>query len=120
MPTILLVEDDRDMRNVLSDLLQLFRYSVIPAIDGQVAVEKLSEGIAPDLILSDWHMPKMNGEELLRTLSDHPEWQSIPIIVMSGQREDETPALENGAGQFLHKPIRAEQLREAVKKILGE
>ncbi|RIB09029.1 histidine kinase-like ATPase, partial [Gigaspora rosea] len=101
---ILVVDDNTDMRNYLSDLLREF--NVICAHDGQDAIQILSRlDKLPDLILSDIMMPNMNGYKLLDTVRSNIKTQLIPIILLTAKAGEETSikGYEKGANNYLKK-----------------
>ena len=105
MTTILVVEDDTGVRNLLVDTIVDMGYPVIDAEDGGIGLEKaLSE--SPDIILFDLMMPVMDGYEVLTELKKCPETKAIPVIMVSakGQDEDVGRALRAGAWGYLVKP----------------
>ncbi|MDM8547781.1 response regulator [Candidatus Venteria ishoeyi] len=85
---IMLVEDDEVTRTMLANQLKKSGWQVQTAENGKVALEQL-ELVIPDLILSDLMMPEMDGFEFLRYLREKPEWQNIPVIVLTAK--DITP-----------------------------
>jgi PAS domain S-box-containing protein len=118
-PTILWVEDNRDMRNYVTRLLSA-DYEVISVCDGQEALEKIHT-VRPHLILSDIMMPRMDGNELLTRLRSNQELQSTPFIFLSARagQEAELDGLLTGADDYLVKPFSSGELLARVKKTLG-
>ena len=118
-PTILLVEDNRDMRNYLTRLL-CADYEVVSVCDGQQALERVHT-VRPHLILSDIMLPRIDGIELLKRLRSNREFQLIPFIFLSARagQEAEIEGLLTGADDYLVKPFAAKDLLARVKKTLG-
>jgi CHASE2 domain-containing sensor protein/nitrogen-specific signal transduction histidine kinase/DNA-binding NarL/FixJ family response regulator len=118
-PQILLVDDDQNHRQVLSELLQSIGLGLATANDG---ISGLQQAIAtqPDAIVLDLDMPEMNGFGLIERLKANPPTQTIPIIVASARvfTEDREKALAAGAAHFLPKPIQFEALLAALANLL--
>jgi DNA-binding NtrC family response regulator len=115
---ILIVEDDSEMRGLLSDELIDEGYEVTQAIDGKDATEKLIKAKF-DLVITDVVMPKMGGMDLLMDArKNHP---SIPVIVITafGDTCSAVQAHENGAAHYLYKPFKTKELKEAIRKALA-
>lgn len=108
---VLLVEDDEAIRETLAEVLAEEGYLVATAQHGAQALEKLSQGLRPRLILLDLMMPVMDGWQLLRCLHGAKELGDIPVIVVSAAR-DRVP---EGARNYLHKPLDLETLLAAVE-----
>ena len=112
--TILLVDDDEDVRELMVDILEGIDLKVTTAVDGQDALVKIAKGFIPNLIFSDLNMPNMTGIELVghirKTL---PE---VPVIICSGfaSREDVINFMNQGAYGFLDKPVDPTQLERMV------
>ena len=81
--TILLVEDDPDIRDGIADILRGAGKTVVEAEDGQDALVKLEQVDRPCLILLDLRMPRMDGFEFLRRLNEHPDAPDFPVLVLS-------------------------------------
>lgn len=107
--TVLVVEDDVDMRESIAMALESHAIAVRCVEDGIEALEYLSSNPAPRVILLDLWMPRMDGAELCRRLADDPEHAKIPIIMLTAT---EKPDLRVEA--FLRKPIDAATLIAAV------
>ena len=109
--SILLVEDDDD--DALLTQLTLSRHhlncDVKVATDGQAALDYLySTNDTVDLILLDFHLPKVSGLEVLRSIRSHELTKALPVIILSSSQGGEMPILDSdiGPGGFLNKPIR--------------
>src|SRR5215467_13475789 len=86
-PLVMVVDDDEDIREVLRLFLQIDGYRVTTATDGVDALEQLKKTCErPSLILLDLMMPRMDGEQFMKTLRAGP-FADIPVVIMSGYRE---------------------------------
>ncbi|MEL7039773.1 MAG: response regulator [Cyanobacteria bacterium J06592_8] len=88
MPSILIVDDSRMVRELLSMTLVSRGYQVIKAQDGRQAWKKFESGLMCDLILVDLEMPGMNGYELLAKLQQNSALQKIPVVIISGHEKE--------------------------------
>ncbi|RIB28827.1 hypothetical protein C2G38_2156934 [Gigaspora rosea] len=116
---ILLIEDNNDMRNYLSVLLEEF--DVINAYDGRDAIKILKKtDKLPDLILSDIMLPNMNGYELLDALRSNTKTQLIPVILLSAKADEysQIKGLDKGAVDYLIKPFSAQELIIRIRAII--
>lgn len=120
-PSILLVEDDMNNREMMSRILGKEGWSVILAGNGNIALERLREAI-PRLILLDLRLPEMDGFELVSEIRRHDEWCSIPIVVLTAKElsAEERSGLSSVASVILQKGnyTRDELVRE-VRKFIG-
>ena len=82
MKTILVVDDEFDTRSALQMLLELEGFAVVSAQNGEVALKEIAQQ-RPDIILTDWMMPVMDGLDLCRHIRADPEIQTIPIIMLT-------------------------------------
>lgn len=116
MRRILLVEDNRFLRKAAEATLRRHGFDVLTAQDGEEAL-RLARAEAPDLVLLDMIMPKLQGFEVLRMLKQDPATRPIPVIVLSnlGQESDVKQALEAGAVAYLIKASLT--LEELVKRV---
>lgn len=121
MSRILIVEDDRVARNCLRDLLALVGHECVCASDGAEALAVLEDCITIDLIITDLHMPEMDGIQLIGALRDHPAFKQIPTILMSGQLSADLAqrATQAGAGHLLGKPYDFRALVRTIAAILS-
>lgn len=111
--TILLVEDDADIRATLKEVLELEGYSVVPAANGKEAFQQLDSMIRPCLILLDLMMPVMNGWEFLKTLHENARHSGIPVVVVSAAGDKAKSAKAQG---FVKKPIEVDALLEMIRQ----
>jgi CheY-like chemotaxis protein len=117
LKTILVVEDDPTMRELLSLHLTRAGYAVRVAADGLEAGHAVL-GVTPDLIITDVRMPHMTGFELVEALREDPALASIPVIFLTIEGESYDRGASLGALEYLTKPIRLEQLLQKVAKHL--
>jgi DNA-binding response OmpR family regulator len=113
---VLIVDDEQDIRDFLSDLLQDNGYTVRIAVDGIQAMEMIKQE-KPDLILLDLLMPKETGTDLYRKIHRKKEFESVPVIVISGL-PGRYLAVSKSVPVF-DKPIDEARLLEEVKKAIG-
>lgn len=116
---ILIVDDEANLRKTLAEILSERGYSILEAENGSAAIQLLSEA-TPDLIFSDWKMPQMGGEELLRHLRSEPRLSSIPIIVITafGSSHSAIEAVRLGAYDFVTKPFDLDEIVVAAERAL--
>lgn len=112
---VLLVEDDRDIRLTIADILGDEGYRVATADSGSEALAVI-ETCTPRLILLDLMMPGMNGWEFQARLQATPAWRNIPVILLSGGRDLAHHATASKATGYLEKPINLQQLLDTVDK----
>ncbi|MGB5553375.1 MAG: response regulator [Flavobacteriaceae bacterium] len=119
MPTLLIIEDNRTIRENTSELLEMEGYTVIAANNGKDGFHKISN-FRPDLIICDILMPGMDGLELLRKLGLHHELKTIPIIFYSAKNEkkDIKTAMDLGAYDYIVKPSDLNDLIASIQKCL--
>lgn len=115
--TILIVDDELQMRRAMETVIARLGHSVIHATNGVEALEVLQRA-SIDLIVSDLKMPEMNGEQLLATV--HELYPQIPFVMITayGTIDQAVVAMKNGAFDFTTKPFSAEDLERIVSKAL--
>jgi putative two-component system response regulator len=118
-PTILIVDDNPSVVELLRSHLKPFQYHVDTAYDGEEALEKIRK-TPPDLVLLDLMMPRMSGFEICRRIKSDRKTQFIPIIVITAlsEQEDKLKSIELGADDFLIKPINRLELTTRIKSLL--
>ena len=117
LKTILVVEDDDTMRELLRLHLTMAGYAVRLAADGIEAGHAVL-GVTPDLIITDVRMPHMSGFELVEALRQDPSMAAIPVIFLTIEGESYDRGASLGALEYLTKPIRLEALLQKVAKHL--
>lgn len=108
--TVLIVEDEEDLREMMREALQMSGYAVITANDGSDALRKIDEIGRPCVILLDLLMPGMNGWEFFEKVRERPELLSVPVIVHSSA-SSRAPA---GVTRVRQKPLAFERLVSVV------
>lgn len=112
MHTILVVEDDAEIRELVADVLQEAGYAVVQAANGQEALDWLREAAPrPCAILLDLMMPVLSGPELLEIMAEDQQLAALPVIVVSAIAERGTAP---GVKRFLRKPVSSTVLRKVV------
>ncbi|HKD66200.1 MAG TPA: response regulator [Candidatus Binataceae bacterium] len=116
--TILIVDDELGVLEVLEYILKDLGYSVVSALNGRDALERVKEN-KPDLMMVDFMMPVMDGTALLQALRSDPDHCAIPVILTSALPEQTVREKASGYNVFLRKPYKSEKLLEAIKSLLG-
>jgi two-component system chemotaxis response regulator CheY len=113
--TVLVVDDDRDIRDVLTDALEAEGYAVVTASDGQEALDWLRSGVArPCIILLDLMMPRMDGVQFRTELLNDSGFALIPVVVLSADPSAIVAARSLSFAGSLRKPIPLDALLAAV------
>lgn len=112
-PTILVVEDDDDNRETLSDILDAAGYRVVGARHGAEALDLLRDGDAVDLVLLDLVMPVMTGGELYAAMQADPTLAGIPVIVSSSD-----PSRAPSGVPIMRKPVQYQRLLAMIRSCL--
>ncbi|OHD57149.1 MAG: hypothetical protein A2Y33_09505 [Spirochaetes bacterium GWF1_51_8] len=120
MKKVLAVDDKPNIIMLIKSKLKANGFEVVTAYNGASALE-LAASEKPDLILLDIMMPTMDGFEVFQKLKDGQATANIPVIFLtaSGQRSDESKAMEMGAKHFLTKPFSPNHLLDIVNKVLA-
>ena len=122
--TVLVVDDETDVRNFLKAALVEAGFKVVVAKDGFEALEQVQAG-EPDLISLDLVMPGKSGAKFYRDLTRNKQWAKIPVLIVTGHAHDELGRADlkeltmSGPGVYLEKPVSPENYIAAVKRILG-
>ncbi len=120
MPTVLVVDDDPDIRNLVRLALQRSGYGVLEAGDGRIALDVVAAD-HPDLVLLDLSMPVLDGHATLAALRSDPATADLPVVIISALSTvvDRRELLAAGAQRFVGKPFLPRQLVETVAEVLG-
>lgn len=119
MSKVLVVEDSVSQREMISELLERSGLNVKVASDGVEALENL-EQFAPDLVVLDIVMPRMNGYELCRKIKSNPKTQNVPVVMCSskGEEFDRYWGMKQGADAYIAKPFQPTELIGTIKQLL--
>jgi len=120
MPTILIAEDNKEMRETLEQLFTFYKFSVITAENGKIAVQK-SQKEKPDVVLLDAHMPVMDGFIACKKIKSNKETKEIPVVFLSAkfiEADNKITGLELGADDYLLKPFNSKELVTRINAIL--
>jgi CheY-like chemotaxis protein len=118
-PLVLVVEDDRDVGDALTDLLRELGYGIVWAQDGAEAMRALQAGSRPAAILLDLMMPGMDGYEFRAQQRADPAIADIPVIVLSAVRGAEAAAASLAAVACLGKPTPLDELLAVLSRVAG-
>ncbi len=117
---ILIVEDLLTTRLILRRTLKKLGYTnVVLCPDGELALEELGRQ-SYDLIISDWHMPKMDGLDFFKALSKNRKWNEIPFLLITAEKERDKviEAVQAGIKEYLVKPVEPEKLSNKIKQVV--
>ena len=119
MNRVLVVEDEADVREALSESLRLEGFEVEAVADGEEALKVIPD-LRPNLILLDYRLPGVSGVDVVRSVRNHHEFSQIPIIMVTGlDGEDEkVAALELGADDYMVKPFSPKELSARIRAVL--
>lgn len=118
---VLIVEDDKFLRELMTQKISKEGYQVVEAVDGEDGVKKAKEE-KPNLILLDLILPSMDGFEVLSAIKEDPASSEAPVIILSnlGQKDDVEKGLKLGAIDYLIKAhFTPGEIIEKIKKALG-
>ncbi|MEB3123709.1 MAG: EAL domain-containing protein [Snowella sp.] len=116
MTTILIIEDEAAIRELISELLILEGFDVAEAVNGREGIA-IAQSVLPDLIICDVMMPEIDGHGVLQTLQKNPQTVTIPFIFLTakGTRQDVRYAMNLGADDYLIKPFANDELLEVIQ-----
>ena len=121
MATVLVVDDEWDIRELLSDIISDLGLRVIQAGNGEVAL-KCAQTDLPDLILLDVWMPGFDGFQVLEKLRENPKTRHIPVVLLTAMPpfQGEQEGLESGATHYIHKPWEVGVVEATVRVVLRQ
>ena len=126
MAKILIAEDERDIRNLITFTLHSVGHEIIAATNGAEALEKAIEmaekNDLPDLILMDVRMPRMTGYDACKSMKENPLLANVPVAFLSakGQESEVKEGFEVGAIDYIIKPFAIDQLINKITQILQQ
>jgi two-component system, chemotaxis family, chemotaxis protein CheY len=119
MTTILLLDDNSDILSLLEMVLNQQGYEVMSGRNGREGMDILKQGMFPDLIISNFHMPQMDGLDFLEQVREHPRFRTIPFILLTAappvQWQQQASLL--GANAFLPKPFKIDLLKKTIRAV---
>lgn len=118
--TILVVEDEAEMATLLAFLLKREGYGVLHAADGRQAQSMIDQMPPPRLALLDVMLPYMSGLQLVTYIRSKPEWQDVPIVMLTADsaEQDVVRALDAGAFDYVLKPFNPRELIARLQRFL--
>ncbi|MHC1745238.1 MAG: PleD family two-component system response regulator [Syntrophobacteraceae bacterium] len=121
---VLIVDDSKSMRQILRKILAVSGFNLgecLEASNGEEALRVLEDNWV-DLILSDIHMPVMDGLGLLRNLRKHSDWSDLPVVLVTTESNEDRiqEAISLGARGYVRKPFKPEEIRAHLNEIIGE
>lgn len=119
-PAALVVDDFASMRSVVAEVLKKVGFTDISqASNGRTALARLAENTKIGLVVSDWHMPEMNGLELLLAIKANPALAHIPVLMLTaeGQRGNVLDAMQSGAAGYIVKPFTPTALQTRLESM---
>ena len=118
--TVLVVDDDQDIRELVSWKLQAAGFEVIGEADGEAGLAA-ALALRPDLVLLDWMMPRLSGLEVCRALRDEPATSGVPVIMLTAkaQEGDVQRGFAAGADDYIVKPFSPRELVSRVDAVLA-
>lgn len=121
MLNVLVVDDSVVIRKMLQKSLEGLGHKVLAAKDGVEALNVLGTMDRCDIVLTDWHMPQMDGIELVRAIRSDARYARLPVLMITSESmiESVTGALEAGVNDFLMKPFTPVTLSERITEIMG-
>jgi CheY-like chemotaxis protein len=120
MTKILLLDDNSDILTLLEMVLNQQGYEVMSGRNGQEGMDLLEQGLSmPDLIISNYHMPQMDGLNFLEHLREHPQFRNIPFILLTAAPpvQWQQQANQLGANAFLPKPFKIDLLKKTIRAV---
>lgn len=118
MAKIVVVDDNKLLRHMLRDILRSYGHQVVEAEDGDEALVVIAKEL-PNVVITDFYMPKMSGAELVKALHDLDATSSIPVIGLAGSYDAERQLKEANVFAFLPKPLHKDAFMSAVNSALS-
>ena len=118
--TVLVVEDDQHIAEVLRFMLERQGYKVVHLADGRAAGAHIAAAEAPGLVLLDVMLPYVDGFEIVGLIRSQPLWRDVPVLMLTAKNteRDTVRALDAGANDFVIKPFQPQELLARVRRFL--
>ena len=119
MKTVLIIEDNLEIRENTAEILELGGFKVVGAENGKEGID-VARTTRPDIILCDIMMPQVDGYQVIRELKSNPETSGIPFIYVtaSGEKSEVQLAMNMGANGYVRKPFDIKELMEVINQCL--
>jgi two-component system chemotaxis response regulator CheY len=114
--TVLVVDDDADIRNAMVDAIEDEGHTTAAAVDGTDALEYLESHPPPALILLDWNMTPMNAPEFMKRFSNLETASRVPVVLITADARAEDKAKTTGIARWLKKPVNLDTLLAIVEE----
>jgi len=111
---ILIIDDDKDIRDILAMILAAQGHEVATAVDGVEGLDQLRVSGRPSLILLDMMMPRLDGEGFLKAMRSNPNTADIPVVILTGHTAARKKAAELGTAGCLVKPVELVELLRTI------
>jgi len=113
---VLVIDDSRAMRAILSKIMSELGFDVVTAADGREGLDRLCEDDGVGLVLVDWNLPGMNGYEFVKAVRRDPSWDEVRLIMVTTEteRENVSRAMDAGADEYVMKPFTEDVLLEKL------
>lgn len=117
---VLIVDDSRAIRRIISDIMKQLNFEVTEAGNGIEALDRLQQYGAPDIVLVDWNMPEMNGLDFIKAVRANPIYADLPMMMVTTETEMERMALAFMAGvnEYVMKPFDKQTIHDKLQ-LLG-
>ena len=117
MKKIWIVDDDQEMASAMSMMLRLLDCETNHFLNARSAAQTLLSGKRPDMMVLDINMPEVTGLDLLEFLRRRPEWNDLPVIMLSSEAADVTvdQAMALGADGYVMKPVTIDELEKVIE-----
>lgn len=122
MYTVLIIDDDKALRHLVAEVLELLELTILEAghgVEGFSVLDRVAGEV--DLILLDVFMPEMDGMEFLEKIKAHDSYKDIPVVMLTAavDKSKMLEAIRGGAKHYLTKPFNSEDLLTRVVQVLG-
>lgn len=116
MKSVWIVDDDDEMAKAITLMLKLLDYEVRHFLNARSGAQSLLAGNRPDLLILDISMPEVSGLDMLEFLRRRPEWDTLPVVMLSSEHTDVQvdKALGLGADAYVFKPVTLDELERAL------